>query len=100
MDGLGMGEIQYLGFWRSVCQVISNTPHLYNTFVQGIRMIFKPRVFPQVSLHAHVTSSYCELMRYDVGAHSLHQLLHHASRLPDGQKAPFNSAILQSNAIL
>ncbi|GLB41542.1 putative carboxylesterase family protein [Lyophyllum shimeji] len=34
------------------------------------------------------------------GAHSVHQLLHHASRLPEGQKAPFHSAVLQSNAIL
>ncbi|RPD60223.1 carboxylesterase [Lentinus tigrinus ALCF2SS1-7] len=34
------------------------------------------------------------------GAHSVHQLLHHASRLPDGVRAPFNSAILQSNAIV
>ncbi|KAI0628606.1 carboxylesterase [Trametes polyzona] len=34
------------------------------------------------------------------GAHSVHQLLHHASRLPDGEKAPFRSAILQSNAIV
>ncbi|KAF8075239.1 Alpha/Beta hydrolase protein [Lyophyllum atratum] len=34
------------------------------------------------------------------GAHSVHQLLHHASRLPEGQMAPFHSAVLQSNAIL
>ncbi|KAI0307070.1 Alpha/Beta hydrolase protein [Multifurca ochricompacta] len=34
------------------------------------------------------------------GAHSVHQLLHHASRLPPGVKAPFTSAVLQSNAIL
>ncbi|KAF9528954.1 carboxylesterase [Crepidotus variabilis] len=34
------------------------------------------------------------------GAHSVHQLLHHASQLPLGQKAPFKSAQLQSNAIL
>ncbi|KAI0641364.1 carboxylesterase [Trametes meyenii] len=34
------------------------------------------------------------------GAHSVHQLLHHASRLPEGEKAPFHSAILQSNAIV
>jgi len=34
------------------------------------------------------------------GAHSVHQILHHASQLPDGQKAPFQSAFLQSNAIL
>ncbi|KAH8988482.1 carboxylesterase [Lactarius akahatsu] len=33
------------------------------------------------------------------GAHSVHQLLHHASRLPPGVKAPFTSAVLQSNAI-
>ncbi|KAH0583146.1 hypothetical protein H2248_011029 [Termitomyces sp. 'cryptogamus'] len=34
------------------------------------------------------------------GAHSVHQLLHHASHLPEGRKAPFSSAVLQSNAIL
>ncbi|KDQ52807.1 hypothetical protein JAAARDRAFT_197885 [Jaapia argillacea MUCL 33604] len=34
------------------------------------------------------------------GAHSLHQLLHHASRLPEGQNAPFHTAILQSNSIV
>ncbi|KAK7692787.1 hypothetical protein QCA50_004420 [Cerrena zonata] len=34
------------------------------------------------------------------GAHSVHQLLHHASRLQDGVSAPFHSAILQSNAIV
>ena len=30
----------------------------------------------------------------------MHQLLHHASRLRDGEKAPFRTAILQSNAIV
>ncbi|KAL4265741.1 AB hydrolase superfamily protein [Pleurotus pulmonarius] len=34
------------------------------------------------------------------GAHSVHQILHHASRLPAGHNPPFNSAVLQSNAIL
>ncbi|KAI0268158.1 carboxylesterase [Gloeopeniophorella convolvens] len=34
------------------------------------------------------------------GAHSVHQLLHHASRLPPGVNAPFKSAVLQSNAIV
>ncbi|RXW23456.1 hypothetical protein EST38_g2421 [Candolleomyces aberdarensis] len=34
------------------------------------------------------------------GAHSVQQLLHHASQLPEGQSAPFTSAVLQSNAIL
>ncbi|KAI0077724.1 alpha/beta-hydrolase [Panus rudis PR-1116 ss-1] len=34
------------------------------------------------------------------GAHSVHQLLHHASRLPEGVPAPFRSAVLQSNAIV
>ncbi|CDO71038.1 hypothetical protein BN946_scf184844.g42 [Trametes cinnabarina] len=34
------------------------------------------------------------------GAHSVHQLLHHASRLAQGEKAPFRTAILQSNAIV
>ncbi|KAJ7228409.1 Alpha/Beta hydrolase protein [Mycena pura] len=33
------------------------------------------------------------------GAHSVHQLLHYASRLPKGVSAPFCSAALQSNAI-
>ncbi|KAF9257143.1 carboxylesterase [Marasmius fiardii PR-910] len=33
------------------------------------------------------------------GSHSIHQHLHHASHLPDGQNAPFVSAIMQSNAI-
>ncbi|KAF8888117.1 carboxylesterase [Infundibulicybe gibba] len=34
------------------------------------------------------------------GAHALHQILHYASRLPQGERAPFHSAILQSNGIL
>ncbi|KAH9916951.1 carboxylesterase [Epithele typhae] len=33
------------------------------------------------------------------GAHSVHQILHHTSRLPEGVSAPFHRAILQSNAI-
>ena len=33
------------------------------------------------------------------GAHSVHQILHHASRLPAGVVAPFASAMLQSNSI-
>ncbi|KAI0717067.1 carboxylesterase [Earliella scabrosa] len=41
-----------------------------------------------------------QLTGLSAGAHSVHQLLHHASRLPDGVKAPFHSAILQSNAIV
>ena len=39
------------------------------------------------------------LMGY-TGAHSVHQILHHVSRLPEGQKAPFRSARLESNAIM
>lgn len=35
-----------------------------------------------------------------LGAHSVHQILHHVSLLPDGENAPFQSAILQSNGIL
>ena len=35
-----------------------------------------------------------------VGAHSVHQILHHASHLPEGKHAPFQSALLHSNAIL
>ncbi|KAH6915737.1 Alpha/Beta hydrolase protein [Coprinopsis sp. MPI-PUGE-AT-0042] len=34
------------------------------------------------------------------GAHSVHQLLHRVSILPEGVNAPFTSAVLQSNAIL
>ncbi|KXN88001.1 hypothetical protein AN958_07813 [Leucoagaricus sp. SymC.cos] len=33
-------------------------------------------------------------------AHSVHQLLHHVSLLPEGEMAPFQTAMLQSNAIL
>ncbi|KZV76028.1 alpha/beta-hydrolase [Peniophora sp. CONT] len=40
-----------------------------------------------------------ELNGLSAGAHSVHQLLHHASRLPEGVRAPFTSAALQSNAI-
>ncbi|KAK1227039.1 hypothetical protein PQX77_010001 [Marasmius sp. AFHP31] len=40
-----------------------------------------------------------QIVGLSAGAHSVHQLLHHASHLPDGQKAPFVSAIMQSNAI-
>ncbi|KAI0760613.1 carboxylesterase [Fomes fomentarius] len=41
-----------------------------------------------------------QLSGLSAGAHSVHQLLHHASRLPEGVKAPFDSAILQSNAMV
>ncbi|KAF8514970.1 carboxylesterase [Gautieria morchelliformis] len=34
------------------------------------------------------------------GAHSVHQLLHHVTRLPPGIKSPFQRAFLQSNAII
>ncbi|KAL1745249.1 Alpha/Beta hydrolase protein, partial [Schizophyllum fasciatum] len=34
------------------------------------------------------------------GAHSVHQILHHVSHLPEGTIAPFQSAVLQSNAIM
>ncbi|KAI6164473.1 Alpha/Beta hydrolase protein [Pisolithus thermaeus] len=34
------------------------------------------------------------------GAHSVHQILHHISRLPDGEMSPVHTAVLQSNAIL
>ncbi|KIY66537.1 carboxylesterase [Cylindrobasidium torrendii FP15055 ss-10] len=34
------------------------------------------------------------------GSHSVHQILHHASRLPAGVNAPFTSALLMSNAIV
>ncbi|TCD66077.1 hypothetical protein EIP91_001835 [Steccherinum ochraceum] len=34
------------------------------------------------------------------GAHSVHQILHYISRLPEGENSPFRSAHLQSNAIV
>ncbi|KAJ3830506.1 Alpha/Beta hydrolase protein [Lentinula raphanica] len=34
------------------------------------------------------------------GAHSVHQILHYVSRLPETAKSPFQSAILMSNAII
>ncbi|KAE9397935.1 carboxylesterase [Gymnopus androsaceus JB14] len=34
------------------------------------------------------------------GAHSVHQILHHVSRLPETAESPFKSAILMSNAIV
>ena len=37
---------------------------------------------------------------FRLGSHSIHQQLHRVSCLPEGQYAPFQSAILQSNAIL
>ncbi|KAI0068602.1 carboxylesterase [Artomyces pyxidatus] len=40
-----------------------------------------------------------QLTGLSAGAHSVHQLLHYASRLPPGAVAPFRSAILQSNGI-
>ena len=39
-------------------------------------------------------------MTGDIGSHSIPRLLHRVSYLPEGQYAPFQSAILQSNAIL
>ncbi|TFK69097.1 carboxylesterase [Pluteus cervinus] len=41
-----------------------------------------------------------QLTGLSAGAHSVHQILHHASNLSRGHQAPFNSALLQSNAIL
>ncbi|TFK34010.1 carboxylesterase [Crucibulum laeve] len=41
-----------------------------------------------------------QLSGLSAGAHALHQILHYASHLPDGEDAPFHSAVLQSNAIL
>lgn len=41
-----------------------------------------------------------QLTGLSAGAHSVHQALHHASKLPSGVKAPFTSAVLQSNAIV
>ncbi|KAK7470775.1 hypothetical protein VKT23_002193 [Stygiomarasmius scandens] len=41
-----------------------------------------------------------QIMGLSAGAHSVHQILHHASHLPKGLKAPFRSAVLMSNAIV
>ncbi|EJD48329.1 carboxylesterase [Auricularia subglabra TFB-10046 SS5] len=41
-----------------------------------------------------------QVLGLSAGAHSCHQLLHYASRLPDNATAPFQSAVLMSNAIL
>ncbi|TFK87554.1 carboxylesterase [Polyporus arcularius HHB13444] len=41
-----------------------------------------------------------QVIGLSAGAHSVHQLLHHTSRLPEGVRAPFNSAIMQSNAMV
>ncbi|THH06858.1 hypothetical protein EW145_g3793, partial [Phellinidium pouzarii] len=41
-----------------------------------------------------------QLTGLSAGAHSVHQILHHASHLPKGQIAPFRSAVLQSNAMI
>lgn len=42
----------------------------------------------------------CHRLWLSTGAHSIHQMLHRVSRLPKGEKSPFQSALLQSNAIL
>ncbi|KAH7890931.1 Alpha/Beta hydrolase protein [Phlebopus sp. FC_14] len=41
-----------------------------------------------------------QLTGLSAGAHSVHQILHHISRLPPGQNSPVKTAVLQSNAIL
>ncbi|KZV99974.1 alpha/beta-hydrolase [Exidia glandulosa HHB12029] len=41
-----------------------------------------------------------QIVGLSAGAHSCHQLLHYASRLPEATLAPFQSALLMSNAIL
>ncbi|KIM39628.1 hypothetical protein M413DRAFT_447103 [Hebeloma cylindrosporum] len=41
-----------------------------------------------------------QLTGLSAGAHSVHQLLHHASLLPKGRKAPFQTVVMQSNAML
>lgn len=41
-----------------------------------------------------------QLSGLSAGAHSVHQLLHHVSRLPEGEVSPFRSAVLQSNAMI
>ncbi|KZS96571.1 carboxylesterase [Sistotremastrum niveocremeum HHB9708] len=40
-----------------------------------------------------------QLTGLSAGAHSCHQLLHYVSRLPPGVKSPFQTVIMQSNAI-
>ncbi|ESK82478.1 putative carboxylesterase [Moniliophthora roreri MCA 2997] len=41
-----------------------------------------------------------QIMGLSAGGHSVHQMLHHASHLPEGKNAPFTSAMLMSNAIV
>ncbi|KAF5370021.1 hypothetical protein D9758_001163 [Tetrapyrgos nigripes] len=41
-----------------------------------------------------------QILGLSAGAHSVHQILHHVSRLPEGMRAPFKSAVLMSNAIV
>ncbi|TFY60729.1 hypothetical protein EVJ58_g4960 [Rhodofomes roseus] len=41
-----------------------------------------------------------QLTGLSAGAHSVHQILHHVSRLPEGEKSPFQSATLQSNGMM
>ncbi|KAG6377517.1 Alpha/Beta hydrolase protein [Boletus reticuloceps] len=41
-----------------------------------------------------------QLTGLSAGGHSVHQILHHISRLPAGQKSPIRSARLESNAIM
>lgn len=41
-----------------------------------------------------------QVIGLSAGAHSVHQLLHHISHLPNGEQSPFQSAMLQSNAML
>ncbi|KAF8448767.1 Alpha/Beta hydrolase protein [Boletus edulis BED1] len=41
-----------------------------------------------------------QLTGLSAGAHSVHQILHHISHLPEGQESPIKSANLQSNAML
>ncbi|KAF8335099.1 Alpha/Beta hydrolase protein [Amanita rubescens] len=48
-----------------------------------------------IQIQGHSAGSYC-----DLSSHSIHQQLHRASCLPEGEYAPFQSAILQSNAML
>ncbi|EIN08288.1 carboxylesterase [Punctularia strigosozonata HHB-11173 SS5] len=41
-----------------------------------------------------------QLSGLSAGAHSVHQILHHISHLPEGVPSPIHSAILQSNGIV
>ena len=63
-------------------------------------MIYNFRDYPLVSGMVGGLEMTLTLWCPSTGAHSVHQILHHVSRLPEGMRAPFDSAIMQSNAIV